>query len=609
MPWRMGHAMEQLSFRRRPADAVDGNRAGSAAKPSPVTTVHTNDTSLATLLTAQQAIGGEKIDLDGALTGLAERALELVDASGAAVGLVEGDAVVIRAASGTAAARLGERLTLGDAPLVRCVRSGASVRGEDAATPSWSDQRGGARAAAQSLLAAPITTGNRVIGAFEVFSAAPCAFGEHDIRALAFLAGLVGLAVRLADADAERGVIAAQRGAAVARAEDSEALFRASFESPALGAAILGLDGRVVRANRALCEMLGYEERELVADGPDLLACTQDSGADWVSMRRLLAGELDAFTCEKRMLYRDGRVIWAVQSATLVRDRAGDPAHALLQFRNVSDRKHIEERLRQSQHMETVSHLAGGVVHDFNNLLTAMVGYSDFILRRLGVDHPLRVNVEEIKRAGERATSLTRQLLAYSRGQTGEQKVLNINTALADMEMMLGLLLGGTVDLKISLASELGQVKADLVQLEQVIMNLALNARDAMPLGGTLTIETKNVDLDERSARERAGLGPGRYVLLSVSDTGCGMDEATKARIFEPLFTTKGPGKGTGLGLSTAHVIVHQSGGGIGVQSEVSRGTTFSVYLPLVQASERPSRPEPRTQVGREIFGALGKKS
>ena len=259
-------------------------------------------------------------------------------------------------------------------------------------------------------------------------------------------------------------------------------------------------------------------------------------------------------------------------------------AARLVLARDVTEKKHLEEQLRQSQKMEAVGRLAGGVAHDFNNLLTAILGYGELLSGRLGEDKRSRRELDEIRKAGRRAASLTKQLLAFSRKQVLQPKVLDLNAVVTEIERMLHRLIGEDVELKTVLAPDLVHVKADPGQLEQVIVNLAVNSRDAMPEGGRLTLKTRNVRPAEASARD-VGEAPGGYVMLSVADTGCGMDSETRARLFEPFFTTKEPGKGTGLGLATVYGIVQQSGGHVSVHSEPGRGSTFEIYLPMADGA------------------------
>jgi PAS domain S-box-containing protein len=270
---------------------------------------------------------------------------------------------------------------------------------------------------------------------------------------------------------------------------------------------------------------------------------------------------------------------------------------------DITDRKHLADQLRQSQKMQAVGELAGGVAHDFNNLLMVMKGHAEMLLDRLAGGSAEFQNAEQIHQAAERAAGLTRQLLAFSRKQVLQPRVLDMNEAVAGMIQMVSRIVGDNIELAFLPGPNLGCVKADPSQIEQVVLNLVVNARDAMSNGGRLTIETTNIDLDRSYATSHAIVDPGPYVMLTVSDTGCGMDAETQARIFEPFFTTKGPGRGTGLGLATVYGVVKQSGGYIWVYSELQHGTTFKVYLPRVAASaeklvaeKRPAAPSPGTE-------------
>jgi nitrogen-specific signal transduction histidine kinase/ActR/RegA family two-component response regulator len=274
-------------------------------------------------------------------------------------------------------------------------------------------------------------------------------------------------------------------------------------------------------------------------------------------------------------------------------------------YEDISARKQIEEalknsedQLRQSQKMEAIGRLAGGVAHDFNNMLTAIRGYSDLLLLRLDDGSPMRREVEEIQKAGERASSLTRQLLAFSRKQVLQPKTIDLNEIIANLHGMMHRLIGEEIDLVTVLKPDLGLVLVDPGQVEQVIMNLVVNARDAMPRGGKVTIETTDIFLGEGYSQEHRIVKPGAYVKLTISDTGCGMTQDVKSHLFEPFFTTKEKGKGTGLGLSTVYGIVKQSGGYVWVYSELGRGTTFKVYFPRQDQSGAEAHAEPHAGYG-----------
>jgi signal transduction histidine kinase/CheY-like chemotaxis protein len=302
---------------------------------------------------------------------------------------------------------------------------------------------------------------------------------------------------------------------------------------------------------------------------------------------------------------KDGKQIHIALTVSPIKDVSGRIVGASAIGRDITESKQMEDMFRQAQKMEAVGRLAGGVAHDFNNMLSVIIGYSELLLERADTDGQVRKQCEEIKRAGDRAASLTRQLLAFSRQQVLEPRVLNLNTSVAEIEKMLRRLIGEDIDLRTSLDPTLGLVKADPGQIEQVIMNLAVNARDAMPEGGKLIIETSNTELDDEYALHHPPCIVGRYVILAVTDSGVGMSQETKARIFEPFFTTKELSKGTGLGLSTVYGVVKQSGGYIWVYSEPGQGSVFKLYLPRVDGSEvqiRPAKSAPELLAGTETI-------
>ena len=335
--------------------------------------------------------------------------------------------------------------------------------------------------------------------------------------------------------------------------------------------------------------MTGYRADEVLGRNCRLLQGRETEPDVVATVRSAIR---DGRECSVELLnYRkDGTKFWNALFVTPVREEDQRLAYFVGVQADVTDRRALEQAFHQSQKMEAVGQLAGGVAHDFNNLLTIISGYSDIILSTTGTNDPVRESVKAISEAGARAASLTRQLLAFSRKTVLQPKVLDLNEVVHETEKMLRRLIGEDILLTAVLDPNISRVKADPGQLDQVLMNLSVNARDAMPRGGKLTLETRNVELDEQYAHRTPKSGPGQYVMLAVTDTGSGMTPEVKAHIFEPFFTTKGVGKGTGLGLAVVHGIVKQSGGHVEVYSELGLGTTFKLYFPAVEDAGRRRR-------------------
>jgi len=370
--------------------------------------------------------------------------------------------------------------------------------------------------------------------------------------------------------------------------QESEARYREFVDNSPIGIYRTAPDGQILFANPALLRMLGYSSFAEIADS-NLEESAYGPGRERAEFQRIVEEEGQVRNFEAAWARRDGSVVHVRDSARAIRDADGAVLYYDGTVEDITERKRAEEegarieaQFHQAQKMESVGRLAGGVAHDFNNLLTVINGYSQMALGKLGANDPLRDSLAEIYKAGERAAGLTRQLLAFSRKQVLEPRRLDINRVVDEMRPMLERMMGEDVEVRVALHAEGATIHADPHQLEQVVMNLAVNSRDAMPRGGKLLIETASVHRDENCARLYPESRPGRYVRLAVSDTGVGLDEATKARIFEPFFTTKGVGKGTGLGLSMVQGIVAQSGGYVEVYSEMGNGTTFKIYLPAL---------------------------
>ena len=384
-----------------------------------------------------------------------------------------------------------------------------------------------------------------------------------------------------------------QRRHAEEALRNSEERFRALVEHSSDALLLLDYDGRITYVAQSSLHHLGHRPEQMVGRSIYEFLHPDDRDYGGTLLTEALKHPGESVTSEIRFRHADGG--WRIMES-IGTNRLDDPpvGAIVVNARDITDRRKLSEQLRQSQKMEAVGQLAGGVAHDFNNLLTAILGYCNLMLDDIPREDPIRQDLEEIKAAGERAASLTRQLLAFSRRQMLQPQTVDINVLVRQMEKLLRRLISEDVELVTSLADGLPSVKVDPASIEQVLVNLAVNARDAMPGGGRLTIETAAVDLDGPYAESHASVVPGRYVMLAVSDTGDGMDATTRARVFEPFFTTKEQGKGSGLGLATVYVIVKQSGGYIWVYSELGHGSVFKVYLPPAEVASAGRASDPR---------------
>jgi PAS domain S-box-containing protein len=382
---------------------------------------------------------------------------------------------------------------------------------------------------------------------------------------------------------------------------ETDAKLRALIEHVPVVTYMDAPDGTTEYISPQIEQLLGYPVAQWL-ETPDFFAqILHPDDRDRVLTEVAHSRELGArFHAEYRMIANDGRAVSVLDGTVLVRDESGKPLYRHGFFLDLTAQKEaekqtvrLEEELRQSQKMEAIGQLAGGIAHDFNNLLMAIGGYSDVARSKVDGGDPALANaLDEIKLASDRAAALTRQLLAFSRKQILQPQIVDLNEIVSGMDAMLRRLIGEDIDVVTELSPDAGRVRADPGQLEQVILNLVVNARDAMPAGGRLTIETAGLAVDGPEIGRESPLQPGSYAMLAVSDTGEGMDAETRKRIFDPFFTTKEPGKGTGLGLATVYGIVNQSGGSIFVYSEPGHGTTFKVYLPQTDAVGELGPPE-----------------
>jgi PAS domain S-box-containing protein len=368
--------------------------------------------------------------------------------------------------------------------------------------------------------------------------------------------------------------------------QESEERFRATFEQAAVGIAHVGLDGRFLRVNAKLCDIAGYPREELLQLDFASLTVPEDLPGSDQARRDMLAGTLSQHTAEKRYRRKDGSVVWCSLASTLPRSAAGEPRYFISVITDISARKTLEAQFQQAQKLESVGQLTGGIAHDFNNLLTVIIGNADLLVEGLARNERLRPLAEMTRTAALRGADLTQRLLAFARRQALEPKVVDVNVLLVDMDRMLRRMLPENIQIGLVHSEGLWQAIVDASQLEAAVLNLVINARDAMPDGGRLTLETGNVTVEDEPDATQRDLSPGAYVLVAVSDTGTGIAPDLLPRVFDPFVTTKPPGKGTGLGLSMVYGFAKQSRGHVRIYSELGQGTTVRLYLPRATGHE-----------------------
>jgi PAS domain S-box-containing protein len=435
----------------------------------------------------------------------------------------------------------------------------------------------------------PLKTGGRVLGVLNLAGPDEGKVNEEDLELWGGVGDQVALALeraqllenlesKVAERTAALEAEFAERRKAQEALQKSETRFRRLVDSPMVGVVQEHADGRLLDANDVFLKMVGYTRQDLEAGRMKWMDMTpSEFRAQSERFISEVARGMVRAPIEKAYIRKDGSRVPALVGGAPVGDSLQEVICVVL---DLSSQKILEEQLGQASKMEAIGRLAGGVAHDFNNLLTIINGYAQLLIERFPAGNPSHAPLEEILNAGSRAADLTRQLLAFGRRQVIAPQILNLNRVVSGIEKMIDRLIGEDIELVCRLKEPLSAVKADPGQIEQVVMNLVVNSRDAMPKGGKLTIETADVELDETYCRTHVGAAPGSYVMLAVSDTGVGMDKEAQSHIFEPFFTTKEKGKGTGLGLATVHGIVKQSGGHLGVYSEAGNGATFKVYLP-----------------------------
>ena len=546
---------------------------------------------LAAVIETQQAVATSGPDLGAVMTVVCERLQRLTRAPAAAVLLPEDDELVLCEGSGYATAHLGLRLS-GDGGLAgHAFATGRILRCEDTATDARSNPAIARALRARSALFVPLATSAGVEGVVALWSDRPAAFNDLHEQTVRLVAGLLGAAMERATAVAQQQVLLGERTATAAALRAGEERFRVLVESIDDVVFRLDREQRCVDIMGRWLAREGYRPEDFLGRTTREIVGSAAAAAHERANLRALAGE----TVTYEWVYTTRRGQRHMQTTLSPLRSTDDEVIGIVGLgRDITERIEAEQQIRQAQKMEAVGRFAGGVAHDLNNMMMIIVGFSDFLLRTLEPQDPRWSDADEIRKAAERAMHLTRQLLGFGRHRLVAREVVSLNAVVTGMERMLRPLLGEDIVFTAELDPELGGVEADYGQLEQVVMNLALNARDAMRGGGRFTIETRNIEVPTAAGAERVSpeVPPGSYVLLVVRDTGQGMTPEVKAHLFEPFFTTKPATQNTGLGLTTVYGIVVQSGGYLWVDSEPEQGATFHVCFPRVPVDETGERLE-----------------
>ncbi|MGZ8716306.1 MAG: PAS domain S-box protein [Gaiellaceae bacterium] len=549
---------------------------------------------LSQLVEVQRDVAAADLDLQAVMTLICRRTETLIGCHGAAVMILDGDRLALGADSGIISESVARHdelrrngLDLNDSLTGWAFLHNQPVLCIDVQNDLRADRVTSSRDSIRSMIIVPLRHGERPIGVLQIVGTRTNMFDPEDMRTIELLSVVLSAAMSHAsEFEAKRLQV------------DALARFRTIFEGASIGITRVDTEGRVLEANPAFEELIGYSTAELRELPPGKITHPDDWTIHAVLHSELMAGKRDSYRYEKRYVRKDGEFVWCQLTAVLEHDPDGRPTVVTAMIEDISERKEADDQLRQSQKMDAIGQLSAGIAHDFNNMLMGILGFAE--IARGEVEEGSRAEncLVKIEESGQRAASLTRQLLAFGRRQTLQVRAIDLNELVSETVSLLSRVVGEQAELVPVLAPALMHVQADATQIQQVLFNLVLNARDAMPDGGTVTVETRNVELAADDLTQHLELPAGRYVMLAVTDTGIGMTADVKKRLFEPFFTTKGVGEGTGLGLPSVYGIVKQSRGDIEVISEPGEGAAFRIYLPATDVSAEIDQetPLPRGQ-------------